>query len=80
MPIVHNDPRRVHIDGPLDAKIVILGEAPGREEAERGRPFIGWSGHKLFDKILPHAGIKREDVLVGNVCPIRPPSNKIHQL
>ena len=80
MPVSIDDPRRVHNDGQEDAKIVILGEAPGREEDAKGTPFVGWSGNKLFSDLLPRANIYREDCLVGNVCPVRPPNNKLHQL
>ena len=80
MPVAYNDPRRVHNDGPKDAKIVVLGEAPGKEEDRVGKPFVGWSGNKLFKDFLPRAGIARKDCLVGNVVPVRPPNNYLHQL
>ena len=53
----------VNPDGPLDAEIVCLGEAPGKEEAEESRPFVGPSGRLLYDQILARAGIRREHTL-----------------
>ncbi len=56
--------------------IVLVGEAPGAEEARLGRPFVGRSG-QLLDKILAQAGIKREETLIANVFRHRPPANKV---
>jgi len=57
-------------------KMVLVGEAPGAEEARLGRPFVGRSG-QLLDKILGKAGIEREHCLIANVFRYQPPSNKI---
>ena len=57
------------------AKIMFIGEAPGLEEAKRGRPFCGRAG-KVLDKLLAGAGIKREDVYITNVLKDRPPNNR----
>jgi DNA polymerase len=56
--------------------MVLVGEAPGAEEARLGRPFVGRSG-QLLDKTLEKAGIKRECCLIANVFRRQPPGNKI---
>jgi uracil-DNA glycosylase len=62
-------------EGPANAKIIAVGEAPGREEDLTGRPFIGRSG-KLLTKLLELAGIKREKVFITSVAKHRPPNNR----
>jgi uracil-DNA glycosylase family 4 len=62
-------------EGPLDANIMIVGEAPGRHEDEVGRPFVGPAG-KLLDYLLEIAGLKREEVFITNVVKCRPPKNR----
>jgi len=57
-------------------KLVLVGEAPGAEEARLGRPFVGRSG-QLLDKMLQQAGIERECCLIANVFRYQPPANKI---
>jgi len=66
----------VHGSGPLPARIMIVGEAPGADEERLGRPFVGVSGHEL-DRMLGEAGISRSECYVTNVCRIRPPGNDI---
>lgn len=64
--------------GPLDAKIVLIGESPAREEmAEKPfpKPFVGPSG-RLGNKVLVSAGISRDDCYVMNVVPVRAPGDK----
>ncbi|MFA5040950.1 MAG: uracil-DNA glycosylase [Bdellovibrionales bacterium] len=56
--------------------LVLVGEAPGAEEARLGKPFVGRSG-QLLDKMLGLAGIKREETLIANVFRFQPPGNKI---
>jgi DNA polymerase len=56
--------------------IVLVGEAPGAEEARLGRPFVGRSG-QLLDKSLAQAGIERKQCLVANAFRFQPPGNKI---
>lgn len=56
--------------------LVLVGEAPGAEEARLGRPFVGRSG-QLLDKILEKAGIERTHCIVANVFRFQPPGNKI---
>jgi len=71
---------KVDYDFPADAAkangIVLVGEAPGAEEARLGHPFVGRSG-QLLDKILGRAGIERKSCLVANVFRVQPPGNKI---
>lgn len=57
-------------------KVAIIGEAPGRDEVEQGKPFVGWSGKEL-DRFLSRFGILRDACYIGNVCRHRPPGNKI---
>lgn len=66
----------VNTEGPMDAKIMIVGEAPGEEEDKTGRPFQGYAG-KTLDNLLAQAGIARYQCLVTNVARERPPANKI---
>ena len=61
-------------EGPRDAKIVIVGEAPGRQEMARGKPFVGGSGD-LLNKMLGNVGIARSRVFITNVCHKQPPGN-----
>lgn len=62
-------------EGSHFAKIMFIGEAPGRNEARTGRPFCGAAG-KILDELLESAGIKREDVYVTNIVKDRPPQNR----
>jgi len=61
--------------GPLDACIMIIGEAPGREESEQGKPFVGRSG-RLLSILLQNAEINREKIYITNVVKYRPENNK----
>jgi len=67
---------KVPITGPPNAKILLVGEAPGAEEDRQGKPFIGQAGRTL-DLLLSNAGISRHDCLITNVAKERPPGNKI---
>ncbi|MBU8923275.1 MAG: uracil-DNA glycosylase [Bacteroidales bacterium] len=62
-------------DGNPGARIVFVGEAPGRDEDLQGVPFVGRSG-KLLDKILAAIGFTREDVFIANILKCRPPNNR----
>lgn len=66
----------VKSEGPLDCKIALVGEAPGREEVEQGRPFVGASGD-LLNKLLRSASIQRSECYITNVVKERPPNNAI---
>ena len=63
-------------EGSLDAKTILLGEAPGAKEDEKLRPFIGRSG-QMLDRVLLKAGLKRADFYVVSVVQFRPPENRI---
>ncbi len=67
---------KVLTEGPPDAKIMIVGEAPGKAEDECGKPFQGAAGQTL-NNLLGQAGIARYQCLVTNVARERPPANKI---
>lgn len=60
---------------PDEAEMVIVGEAPGATEVKTGKPFTGTSG-ELLNILLKHAGIKRSEVMITNVCLCRPEGNK----
>ena len=62
-------------EGPLDAKIVFVGQAPGRTEDAMLRPFVGRSG-MLLGRIMKSAGIKRESVYITSVVQFYPPENR----
>lgn len=62
-------------EGSHYAKIMFVGEAPGKNEAATGRPFCGMSG-KLLDELLASAGIPRQDVYITNIVKDRPPANR----
>ena len=61
--------------GSSDAKILFIGEAPGRQEDEQGLPFVGASG-KLLDKYLDAVGLSRDEVYIANILKCRPPNNR----
>lgn len=61
--------------GDPHARVVFVGEAPGREEDEKGEPFVGEAG-RLLDRILFAMGLRREDVYICNVIKCRPPGNR----
>ncbi len=62
-------------DGNPDAGIVFIGEAPGKNEDEQGKPFVGASG-KFLNEMLASIGLKREDVYITNIVKYRPPNNR----
>jgi uracil-DNA glycosylase family 4 len=62
-------------EGPEDAKIMFIGEAPGFHEDRQGRPFVGAAGQYL-DELLGQIGFSREDVYIANVIKCRPPANR----
>ncbi len=62
-------------EGNPKAKIVFVGEAPGREEDKQGRPFVGNAG-KYLTEVMQKFGLKREDVYITNVLKCRPPNNR----
>jgi DNA polymerase len=62
-------------EGPADAKIMLIGEAPGYHEDQQGRPFVGPAG-RFLTELLARAGLRREDVFITNVVKCRPPNNR----
>lgn len=64
-------------EGSFNAKVVIIGEAPGENEWREGRPFVGGSG-RVQDGAIFRAGLRREDCYLTNVLKCRPPNNDIH--
>ena len=62
-------------EGCEDANIIFIGEAPGADEDEKGRPFIGRAG-KLLGNALEDAEILRKDVFITNIVKCRPPNNR----
>src|SRR5919206_4963198 len=62
-------------DGKYSSKVMIIGEAPGKEEDESGHPFVGSAGRYL-DHVLEGTGIDRSEFFITNVCKCRPPQNR----
>jgi DNA polymerase len=65
----------VFADGAADAKLIIIGEAPGAEEDRAGKPFVGAAG-QLLDRMLASIGLDRTKVRIINTVPWRPPGNR----
>lgn len=62
-------------DGNIQARLMLVGEAPGRQEDLRGLPFVGAAG-KTLDKLLQNAGLFRREVYITNIVKCRPPGNR----
>lgn len=62
-------------DGNVDADIVFIGEAPGKNEDEQGLPFVGAAG-KFLNEMLAAADMDRQDVYITNIVKYRPPDNR----
>jgi DNA polymerase len=62
-------------DGAASAKIVFVGEAPGKSEDEQGRPFVGYAG-RILEEAMEMAGLKRDKVFITSVLKCRPPKNR----
>lgn len=62
-------------DGNVNADIVFIGEAPGKNEDEQGLPFVGAAG-KFLNEMLAAAGMDRSDVYITNIVKYRPPNNR----
>lgn len=62
-------------EGPEEAEIVLIGEAPGFHEDQQGRPFVGPAG-QFLEELLTSIGFRREDVYICNVIKCRPPGNR----
>jgi DNA polymerase len=72
---VKSDWKTVPGVGNPNADVMIIGEAPGKNEAEQGEPFVGKAGN-LLTKILEAAGWGREQVFIANILKCRPPGNR----
>src|SRR5262245_54876264 len=66
--------------GPMDARIILVGEAPGRDEVWEGEPFVGMAGQLQQREAWTPLGIRREHVRIENVVEERPPGNKLEAL
>jgi uracil-DNA glycosylase len=62
-------------DGPNSARVVFIGEAPGKNEDKTGRPFVGPAG-RILDDALHKAGIERSRIFITNIVKCRPPGNR----
>ena len=62
-------------EGPPDAEVVFVGEAPGFYEDQQARPFVGPAG-RFLDELIASAGLRREQVYITNVIKCRPPDNR----
>jgi uracil-DNA glycosylase len=71
----HTATRLVFADGNPQARIMFVGEAPGRDEDIEGLPFVGRSG-KLLDRMMSAIGLDRSKAYIANVIPWRPPGNR----
>jgi uracil-DNA glycosylase len=71
----HTATRLVFADGNPKARVMFVGEAPGRDEDIQGLPFVGRSG-KLLDRMIAAIGLDRSKVYIANVIPWRPPGNR----
>ena len=65
----------VFYDGNIESKIMFIGEAPGKEEDESGKPFVGKAG-QLLNKMLEAINLNRNEIYITNVIPWRPPNNR----
>jgi len=70
-----NEMQPVVGEGSHDAKIMFVGEAPGKNEAKSGRPFCGASG-RLLDGLIDSIDLKRDDVFITNIVKDRPTANR----
>lgn len=64
--------------GDPDAKVMLIGEAPGKQEALRGEPFVGAAG-RMLDELLASVGLQREQIYITNILKDRPPENRAPQ-
>lgn len=66
-------------EGQISAKLLFIGEAPGKNEDAKGKPFVGAAG-TILNKAMEKAGIKRSEVFITNVVKCRPPGNRIPEI
>ena len=62
-------------EGPVNARIMFIGEGPGEQEDRSGRPFVGAAG-QFLNRLLAQAGLRREDIYITNIVKCRPPRNR----
>ncbi len=62
-------------DGNPSAQVVFIGEAPGKNEDEQGKPFVGAAG-KFLNEMLAGIGLQRQDIYITNIVKYRPPGNR----
>ena len=74
-PLYKNRKNAVPGEGNWKSRIMLIGEAPGFNEDEQGRPFVGRAG-KLLEEFLDSIGKRREEVFITNVVKCRPPNNR----
>jgi DNA polymerase len=74
-PLAKSRTKTVPGEGPEDAELMFIGEAPGWHEDQQGRPFVGPAG-KYLDQLLASIGLRREQVCIVNVIKCRPPTNR----
>jgi len=74
-PLAKGRVKAVPGEGPPDARVMRIGEAPGYHENRQGRPFVGQAG-MFLEELLGVAGLKRTDVFITNVVKCRPPGNR----
>ena len=63
-------------EGQVSAKLIFVGEAPGKNEDEQGKPFVGQAG-RILNIAMEKAGIKRSEVFITNIVKCRPPDNRV---
>lgn len=66
----------VYGEGDPNADLMFVGEAPGRDEDQQGRPFVGAAG-QLLTRIIEAMGYERREVYIANICKCRPPENRV---
>ncbi len=74
--------RRINVvpgEGDIESRIMFVGEGPGEDEDETGRPFVGRAG-QLLTQILGAAGFEREKVYITNIVKCRPPQNRVPEI
>ena len=74
-PLCESRTNAVPGDGKATAEIMVIGEAPGRREDEKGIPFVGAAG-KFLDKVLQGVKLDRQDLFITNIVKCRPPKNR----
>ncbi|HUR44996.1 MAG TPA: uracil-DNA glycosylase [Candidatus Saccharimonadales bacterium] len=74
-PLYKSRTKAVPGDGSIEAKFMIIGEGPGKDEDQSGHPFVGSAGRYL-DHVLEGSGVERDDFFITNIVKCRPPNNR----